>query len=35
MSAFGEEAWTQIRVSPSDGGDKTLLKRIENDVEKT
>ena len=35
MSAFGEEAWTQIRVSPSDGGDKTLLKRIGNDVEKT
>ena len=32
MSAFGEEAWTQIRVSPSDGGDKTLLKRVDENV---
>lgn len=35
MSAFGDDAWTQIRVAPADGGDKTLLKRVENDMEKT
>ena len=35
MSAFGDDAWTQIRVVPANGGDKTLLKRIENDVDKT
>ena len=35
ISAFGDDAWTQIRVAPADGGDKTLLKRVENDMEKT
>ena len=35
MSAYGDDAWTQIRICPVDGGDKTILKRHENDVEKT
>ena len=35
ISAFGDDAWTQIRVVPANGGDKTLLKRVETDMEKT
>lgn len=35
MSVFGDDAWTQIRVVPANGGDKILLKRVENDMEKT